>query len=89
MYEDMQKDVGAKRSLPKTDSEKLRLLADWFDIIYPDDPNPEIQKDLRRMADEWEAIDIDEVMFWINWLRQGVERAKDMIIEEGDGHDGS
>ena len=34
-----------------TDSEKLRLLADWFDMKYPNDKNPEVQNDLRRIAD--------------------------------------
>ena len=35
----------------KTDSEKLRLLADWFDMKYPNDKNLEVQNDLRRIAD--------------------------------------
>ncbi len=32
------------------DSEKLRMLADWIDVKYPDDADPEVQKDLRRIA---------------------------------------
>ena len=38
-----------------TDSEKLRLLADWFDMKYPNDKNPEVQDDLRRIADNLDA----------------------------------
>ena len=38
-----------------TDSEKLRLLADWFDMKYPNDKNPEVQNDLRRIADNLDA----------------------------------
>ena len=38
-----------------TDSEKLRLLADWFDMKYPNDKNPEVQNDLRRIADKLDA----------------------------------
>ena len=30
--------------------EKLELLADWIDLHFPDDENPEVQNDLRAMA---------------------------------------
>jgi len=33
-----------------TDAQKLRLLADWFDTKYPNDPNTQVQTDLRRIA---------------------------------------
>ncbi len=32
----------------------LRVLADWFDGMYPDNPNTEVQEDLRRWAEELE-----------------------------------
>ena len=38
---------------PITDSEKLRLLADWFDIkdsLITNDAKNEVQQDLRRIA---------------------------------------
>ena len=38
-----------------TDSEKLRLIADWFDMKYPNDNNPEVQNDLWRIADNLDA----------------------------------
>ena len=38
-----------------TDAEKLRKLAEWFDEKYPNDQNPEIQDDLRDMANRLEA----------------------------------
>ena len=38
-----------------TDAEKLRLLADWFDMKYPHDTNPEVQQDLRRIANKLEC----------------------------------
>ena len=38
-----------------TDSKKLRLLADWFDAKWPNDPNPEVQKFLRELADKIEC----------------------------------
>ena len=37
-----------------SDSEKLRLLADWFDAKFPNDPNPEVQNDLRKIANKLE-----------------------------------
>lgn len=45
----------------KTDYEKLNLVADLFDVTFPNDPNPEIQTDLRRIANrihELEALDL-------------------------------
>lgn len=36
--------------------EKLRKLADWFDVKYPDDPNPEVQNDLRKLADQLDKM---------------------------------
>lgn len=37
--------------------EKLRMLADWFDVKYPDDPDPEVQTDLRLLAGQIELIE--------------------------------
>ena len=31
---------------------KLELLADWFDLKYHPDPNPEVQRDLRQLAND-------------------------------------
>jgi hypothetical protein len=42
----------------QSDSDKLNLLANWFDAKYPDDFNPEIQTDLRRMAKRLDALEI-------------------------------
>jgi len=40
-----------------TAAEGLRLLADWFDAQYQDaGSNDEVQQDLRRWADEFEAL---------------------------------
>ena len=33
-----------------TDSEKLMTAALWIDKMFPNDPNPEVQTDLRRIA---------------------------------------
>lgn len=33
------------------DPDKLDVLATWIDVMYPDDSNPEVQRDLRRWAD--------------------------------------
>lgn len=38
------------------DPAKLRRLADWIDIRFPNDTNPEVQQDLRRWADLAEEI---------------------------------
>ena len=40
-----------------TDADKLRKLAEWFDYKYPNDQNPEIQDDLRDMANRLEAYE--------------------------------
>ena len=42
-----------------TDSEKLRLLADWFDVKFPNDDKPEVQDFLRELADKLEHNDIE------------------------------
>jgi len=44
----------------KTDGDKLRLIADYFDAKYPDDPTPDVQNDLRRMADRLDELDLKE-----------------------------
>jgi hypothetical protein len=36
--------------------DKLRLLADWFDKKYPNDSNPEVQNDLRTIANDYSLI---------------------------------
>lgn len=33
---------------------KLRTLADWFDMKFPDDKDPEVQNDLRALANNIE-----------------------------------
>jgi len=33
------------------DAGKLRALADWIDLKFPNDSNPEVQRDLRSWAD--------------------------------------
>jgi hypothetical protein len=52
---------------PRSDGDKLRLLADWFDVVYPSmihsgggDPSEssdEAQNDLRRMAERLDRLD--------------------------------
>ena len=42
----------------KTDGEKLKLLADWIDTKYPNDLNPVVQEDLRRMAKRLDELDL-------------------------------
>ena len=47
----------------KSDVEKLRMLADWFDVQQEKRTFPEhsdsrtVQQDLRRMADKFEKLD--------------------------------
>ena len=43
-----------KEAIP--DPRKLRSLASYFDLYFPNDPNPEIQNDLRRWADNLDSI---------------------------------
>ena len=42
----------------KTDGEKLDLLADWIDTKFPNDPDPEVQEDLRRIATRLHKLDL-------------------------------
>ncbi len=42
-------------------SAHLRLLADWIDGKFPDDPNPEVQSNLRDFADSFERL--EELIF--------------------------
>jgi hypothetical protein len=72
-----------KRTLPLSDDqievflniispERFNLLADWIDVMTPENPNTEVQDDLRKMAkmlnefliiiDHWEK-DMDEGIF--------------------------
>jgi len=37
------------------DPSKLRTLAAWIDIKYPNDQNPQVQNDLRKWADALEG----------------------------------
>ena len=40
--------------------EGMRALAYWLDRKHPNDPVPEVQTDLRRWADEWENMVLEE-----------------------------
>ena len=40
-----------------SDGDKLRFLAHWFDKKYPDNPDNDVQEDLRRMAFKMDAFD--------------------------------
>ena len=40
-----------------SDGDKLRFLAHWLDQKYPDNPNNDVQEDLRRMAFKMDAFD--------------------------------
>jgi len=42
--------MSKNKTLKLSDAEKLETLAAWFDMKYPNDPNPEVQNDLRRIA---------------------------------------
>ena len=42
-----------------TDGEKLRILAIWIDSKFPNDLDPEVQNDLRRIADKLDIIDAE------------------------------
>lgn len=46
---------------------KLVLLADWIDLHYPNDPNTEIQEDLRKWANNIKLLSmaIQEKCIWI------------------------
>ena len=46
----------AEVGMMQADGDKLRLLAEWFDLKYPNDKNPEVQKDLRRIADNLDSM---------------------------------
>lgn len=41
----------AAETAKKIPADRLRLIADMFDKAFPDDSNPEIQRDLREWAD--------------------------------------
>ncbi len=41
----------------KTDSDKLRYLAKWIDVKYPNDLDPEVQRDLRRIANKLASLE--------------------------------
>ena len=40
----------AEEVIGQIDPSKLWALAEWFDATYPNDPNPEVQNDLRHWA---------------------------------------
>src|SRR3990167_6166050 len=46
------KALGLLRQAPN----KLRRLAEWIDLKYPDDQSPQVQRDLRRWADGIDAL---------------------------------
>ena len=48
----------AEGEMMQTDGDKLRLLAEWSDLKYPSDKNPEVQDDLRRIAKRLDALDL-------------------------------
>lgn len=41
----------AKPDLRQIDTQKLRALAQWLDLKFPRDVDPQVQNDLRRWAD--------------------------------------
>ena len=47
----------------KTDGNKLRFLADWFDIRYPKNLTPGVQNDLRRMAKRLDELDAENNIY--------------------------
>jgi len=63
----------------KTDSEKLLTLADWIDLKYPNDKNPEVQIDLRKIATHLSKRDelITEMIPYVK--RSGMEGAHDLL----------
>ena len=42
------------------DPDKLDVLADWVDAIRPNDPDPEVQRQLRKWADALRAAILEE-----------------------------
>jgi hypothetical protein len=48
-----------------TDSEKLRLLANWLDKEYPNN-NDEVQRDLREIASKIEKMQ-EELTYFKTW----------------------
>lgn len=61
-YDMLSKQLGAAQQQVKTLREalpparRLRTLADMVDYFYPDDPEPEIQDDLRKWASKIDAL---------------------------------
>jgi hypothetical protein len=51
-----------------SDSDKLRLLADWLDLKFPNDSDPQVQIDLRRIASELNQLK-NEVDYYRAWKR--------------------
>ena len=49
--------IGNMQWSNRSDGDKLDLLANWFYAKYPNDINPEVQTDLRRMAKRLDALD--------------------------------
>jgi hypothetical protein len=41
---------------PSSIPEGLKFLANWFDAMYPGDPDTAVQEDLRRWADSMDSI---------------------------------
>jgi len=44
------------QSVPDNIPDRLRLLADWIDVKTADNPNTEVQRDLRKWADRLAAL---------------------------------
>ena len=51
--------VPALDEQPKTAAQGLRFLARWFDAMYPDDGDTQVQDDLRKWANEWENVRVE------------------------------
>jgi archaellum component FlaC len=61
--------------------EGLRILADWFDVKYPNDTMPEVQKDLRRWAAE-----IERLRDYCNGLLAEIDRLEKAVGLEKEYH---
>jgi chromosome segregation ATPase len=68
---------------PMTDEQKLLVLADWIDAKYPNDPNPEVQADLRQIAKEIRRLREENNLIWaeVKKLRKENEEYDDELAK--------
>jgi septal ring factor EnvC (AmiA/AmiB activator) len=64
-----------------TDAGKLESLAEWLDWKYPNDPEPEVQHDLRAIAQDIRKKDaeIAALKEWVIRLQDEIQRQREEL----------